>query len=151
MRVQFLPALLCLGVLAACEPTLASRGYVFDPEKLTEIRVGESSREDVATRLGTPTSVSTFDDKVWYYVGRQTEQYSFFDPEVMNQEGVEIRFDDQGTVTALNKLDAANIQDVATVNRRTPTYGHDNTLIRQLIGNLSRPRPNSNNDRRQGP
>ncbi|MDX2027584.1 MAG: outer membrane protein assembly factor BamE [Alphaproteobacteria bacterium] len=141
MHLRFLFLCLSLTLLAACEPTLASRGNVFDPEKMAEIKAGTSTREDVATRLGTPTAVSTFDDKIWYYVGRQTEQYSFFDPEVISQQGVEIRFDDQGTVTEIVKLDLSEAQNIDPVERRTPTYGQDNTLIQQLLGNLSRPRP----------
>ena len=35
--------------------------------------------------------------------------------------------------------------DVAPVERSTPTYGHDNTLIRQLLGDLSHPMPDLKN------
>jgi outer membrane protein assembly factor BamE (lipoprotein component of BamABCDE complex) len=125
--------------LTACEPTIANRGNILDNDKLAEIKAGTSTREDVATKLGTPTEVSTFDDKVWYYVGRQTEQYSFFDPEVTKQKAVEIRFDDKGTVVAVNNLDLSDAQDIDPVDRETPTYGKDNTFIQQLIGNLSHP------------
>jgi len=58
---------------------------------------------------------------------------------VIKQKAVEVRFDDQGVVTAVNDLDLSQAQDVATVNRATPTYGNDNTLIQQLIGNLGHP------------
>lgn len=152
MSLNHLFALLVL-ILTACEPTIANRGNILEAEKLTEIKTGTSTREDVATRLGTPTAVSTFDDKVWYYMGRQTEQYSFLSPEVLKQQVVEVRFDDQGIVTAVNNLDLSEAQDITPVTRRTPTYGRDDTLIQQLIGNLSRPRPNmnSNGRGRQGP
>ena len=129
--------ILALAVLlGACEPTIANRGNIVDPDRLAEIKVGASTREEVATKLGTPTQVSTFDDKTWYYMGRQTEQYSFLDPEVLKQKAVEIKFDDNGTVTAVNDLDLSNAENVAMVERTTPTYGNDNTFIQQLIGNL---------------
>ena len=130
-----------LSILAACEPTIANRGNILDPEKLAQIQAGTSTREDVATKLGTPTQVSTFDDKTWYYIGRQTEQYSFLDPEVLKQKAVEIKFDDNGTVTAVNDLDLSNAQDIDAVGRKTPTYGNDNTFIQQLIGNLGHVSP----------
>lgn len=125
--------------LSACEPTVANRGNILDNDKLGEIKAGESTREEVATKLGTPTQVSTFDDKTWYYIGRQTEQYSFLDPDVVKQKAVEIRFDDNGVVTSVTDLDLASAQDVDPVDRTTPTYGHDDTFIKQLIGNLSHP------------
>jgi len=128
-------------MLTACSPNVANRGNILDGDKLAEIKTGTSTREDVATRLGTPTQISTFDDKVWYYVGRQTEQYSFLDPEVLKQKAVEIRFDDQGVVAAVTNLDLAEAQDITPVDRSTPTYGRDDTFIQQLLGNLSHPTP----------
>jgi outer membrane protein assembly factor BamE (lipoprotein component of BamABCDE complex) len=128
-------------LLAACQPTIASRGNIIDADALAEIKPGTTTREEVATRLGTPTSISTFDDKVWYYVGRETEQYSFLDPEVMKQQAVEIDFDDKGIVTAKNNLDLSKAADVDAEARSTPTYGQQYTIWRELLGDLSHPMP----------
>ena len=139
MKKTHLLLLSAAALLTACEPTIANRGNILDPDKLAEIKVGTSTREDVATKLGTPTQISTFDDKIWYYVGRQTQQYSFLDPEVLKQKAVEIRFNEDGAVTSVKDLDLAEAQDIHPVDRTTPTYGHDDTFIQQLIGNLSHP------------
>jgi outer membrane protein assembly factor BamE (lipoprotein component of BamABCDE complex) len=140
-----LPGLLFLAaLLGACEPVIANRGNILDADKLAEIKAGTSTREEVATKLGTPTQISTFDDKVWYYVGRQTQQYSFLDPEVVKQKAVEIRFDDQGVVTTVTDLNLAEAHDIEPVDRATPTYGRDDTFIKQLIGNLAHPTPMQN-------
>jgi outer membrane protein assembly factor BamE (lipoprotein component of BamABCDE complex) len=123
-------------LLSSCAPSVRNRGNLLEPEKLAEIKVGESTREDCVNKLGSPTEVGTFDENVWYYFGRRTEQYSFLDPEVIEQKAVEIRFDDQGVVTAVNVLDPGQCQEVSPVARSTPTYGHDMTFIEQLVGNL---------------
>jgi len=142
MKTRFTFSLLMVALtLGACTPTVATRGNIIDPDKLAEVKIGTSTREDVATHLGTPTHVSTFDDKVWYYIGRQTEQYSFLDPEVTKQKAVEIDFDDQGTVTAITNLDLKTAAVADPVDRTTPTFGNDNTFIQQLIGNLGHPVP----------
>ena len=130
-----------LMALAACEPTIANRGAILEADKLATLKVGTSTREDVATQIGTPTQISTFDSKIWYYIGRKTQQFSFLDPEILEQKVIEIRFDDQGVVTALQTIDPANTEDIHPVDRRTPTYGNDSTLIQQLLGNLARPTP----------
>ena len=140
MQVKFFVLIMAL-VLAACEPTIANRGNILDAEKLAQIKPGTSTREDVTSKLGTPTHVGTFDEKVWYYVGRQTEQYSFLNPEVIKQKAVEIHFDDNGVVTQVADLDLSHVPDITPVDRSTPTYGNDNTLMQQLIGNLSHPVP----------
>ena len=148
MKKIMLP-LLALLLLAACEPTIANRGNIIDQEKLAEIKAGESTREEVATKLGSPTQISTFDDKTWYYIGRQTEQYSFLDPEVLKQQAVEVQFNDEGVVTEVKNLNLADAREIDPVDDETPTYGQDNTFIKQLIGNLSRPSPGKLN-RNQG-
>ncbi len=141
MRLKIILPVALLALLAACEPTVASRGNILEPEKLAGITPGTSTREEVASRLGTPTYVSTFDDKIWYYIGRQTKQYSFLDPEVTEQKAVEVTFDDEGVVKTVQNLDLSQAEDITPVSRTTPTYGRDDTLIQQLLGNLAHPRP----------
>ena len=130
--------------LGACQPTIANRGNILDADKVTEIKAGTTTREEVATRLGTPTQISTFDDKTWYYVGRQTKQYSFLDPEVMQQKAVKITFDDSGVVKTVDNIDVTSqARDIAPVERTTPTYGRDDTLVQQLLGSIGHPMPGS--------
>jgi len=150
MRLKFFGLMAMAALLAACQPTIASRGNILDPDKLAEVKAGTSNREDVATKLGTPTLVSTFDDKIWYYVGRQTEQYSFFDPVVLKQQAIKVAFDDQGTVVSIETLDLSDAKDIDPVDRRTPTFGNDDTLIRQLLGSLAHPMPSTGNTNHQG-
>lgn len=126
-------------LLAACAPVVANRGNILETEKLAEIKVGASTREDVATCLGSPTQVGTFDENVWYYFGRNTEQYSFFDPETVKQKTVEVRFNDEGIVVAMNEIDPTATQEITPIDRQTPTYGHKTTIMEQLVGNLGRP------------
>jgi len=126
-------------ILCACAPTVANRGNIVDPDRLAEVKAGESTREDVARIIGSPTQVGTFDENVWYYFGRSTKQYSFLEPEVVNQQAIEIHFNDEGIVSKVDKLDPAVAQNVAPVDRRTPTYGHETTILEQLVGNLGRP------------
>ena len=137
-----------LGVasfLVACEPTVASRGNVFDADGFARITPGTTTREEVATILGTPTTVSTFDEKVWYYVGRQTEQYSFLSPDVVGQQAIEVDFDDKGVVTVARKIDQSKSADIDPVARSTPTYGNNYTFLRELLGDLSHPMPDLKN------
>jgi outer membrane protein assembly factor BamE (lipoprotein component of BamABCDE complex) len=141
MKKTHLLLLGSLALIVGCQPTIASRGNILDLDSLAQIKPGETTREDVAKKLGTPTQVSTFDEKIWYYVGRETEQYSFLDPDVVKQQAVEVDFNDLGVVSNVKKLDLADAGDISPVGRSTPTYGRDDTFIRQLLGDLSHPMP----------
>lgn len=134
----FLSALL-LVALAGCTPTLAKRGTFFEPEDIAALHVGVSTRADVLDRLGSPTQVGTFDDKTWYYVGQTTEQTAFLDPKVIERRGVVIVFDDAGVVSSLTSIDPEESRSINPVSRKTPTYGHETTVIEQLLGNIGRP------------
>ncbi|HUY68820.1 MAG TPA: outer membrane protein assembly factor BamE [Alphaproteobacteria bacterium] len=142
MKTNALPfflALCALAALAGCEPTIANRGDIIDPDKLALVKVGVSTREDVNNDLGTPTEVATFDNNVWYYVGRQTKQYSFLDPTVVKQKGIEIKFDDKGVVTAITPLNPKLAEDITPAPGQTPSYGSKPGVLRQLLGDLSHP------------
>lgn len=149
-RSLSLLALAAAPLLAACEPTVASRGNMLDPVEVARVKPGVSTREQVAAMLGTPTRVSAFDEKVWYYIGRQTEQYSFFSPEVIKQQAVQVSFDERGVVTDVRDLDVSGAQDVDTVSRETPTFGRKDSLIRELLGDINHPMPSLKNGSRSG-
>ncbi len=122
--------------VAGCSPKIETRGHLLEPEKVSDIKVGISTREDVLNKIGSPTQVSTFDENTWLYVGRRTEQYSFLDPKTVESKAIEIRFDEVGIVTAVNELDPSGARNVTPVARSTPTYGHDMTFVEQIVGNL---------------
>ena len=132
-------AVLILVALAACTPVTANRGNLVDADKLADVKAGSSTREEVASLLGSPTHVATFDERVWYYVGRRTEQESFFDPEAVDRKVIKIVFDDNGVVQTVDNKTADAPEDVDMVDRTTPTYGRANTLIQELFGGIGRP------------
>ena len=124
--------------LSACGPVTATRGNLVDNDRLQQIQVGQSDANDVFALLGSPTSVSTFDRRVWYYIGERTEQVAFLDPDITERRVLMIRFDEAGTVTELNELDADDAVDVDPVDRATPTLGRQITILEQLLGNFGR-------------
>jgi outer membrane protein assembly factor BamE (lipoprotein component of BamABCDE complex) len=142
MKLRFpiiLIALVAAIGLSACAPTVAKRGNMVDEERLKEITPGVTTREGVANILGTPTQTSTFDDKIWYYIGRTTEQTSFLAPEVKEQKIVAVQFTPEGIVQKISKGGLKYAEDVEPNSDKTPTYGREVSLVQQLLGNLGRP------------
>ncbi len=124
--------------LAACAPTVDTRGHMAEDDRLKQIRPGVSTRDDVAALLGTPSSVGTFDPSTWYYIGQRTEKVAFFRPEVVERRVVVVRFDEAGTVREMNQLGAEDGLAVDVVDRRTPTAGKELGVIEQILGNVGR-------------
>lgn len=137
MRTQLFSSLFLL-VIAGCAPTLANRGTVIDPEKVATIKIGTSNRDSVLNTLGTPSARGSFDDNTWYYIGRHTQQYSFLDPEVTDQQIITIKYNDEGLVQTVETTGKEAITDVKAASGETPSFGHETTWLQDLFGNIGR-------------
>lgn len=137
--------LLSAGTLLAsgCTPIVATRGNMVEPERLARLEVGKSTRDQVQNILGTPTATSTLDPNTWYYIGRRTEQVAFFAPEVVDQKILRVRFEFDGTVSEMQKIDGSEARAIDPVERQTPTAGRELGFFEQLFGTIGRGRPST--------
>lgn len=126
-----------LLALTGCA-TIDNRGHVVEPDQLESIKVGVSTKEQVAELLGSPSSVSTFGNKTWYYMSETTQTRAFLNPTILKSNATRITFDDQGRVVSLDSITEADKQVIAHVQRSTPTAGHSFGVIEQLFGNIGR-------------
>ena len=139
---------LCLGVMAgtlllaisACSGRVDKQGNEPDPEALAAIEAGVHTQADVAERLGTPSSVATFDRNIWYYISRETRTFAFFEPSVIEQQVVVVKFDNAGYVQEMNQFDLDDGESVQITSRESPTTGKELGLIEQLYTTLLRGR-----------
>ena len=141
-RTLLAGAVLALAVTAAaCAPRIDQRGNKPDEEQVVQINPGVDDKNRVAELIGTPSAISTFDDRTWYYISKRTETTAFFEPEVTDQEVLAINFDADGIVQNMRVYGQEDGRTIAYVDRTTPTEGNELTLIQQLLGNLGRFNP----------
>jgi outer membrane protein assembly factor BamE (lipoprotein component of BamABCDE complex) len=134
--------------LLGCVPQVTNHGYRFDEAALAQIQPGRTTRDEVQQLLGSPSSLTTFDGAVWYYVSQRTERMSFYQEDVVNQDVVSITFDDLGTVTNVDRHGLEEAHQVSFVDRETPTSGSELNAFEQFIGNIGRFNPQQDADRR---
>ena len=125
-------------VVTGCETSLQVRGNMPDPDLIAEILPGVDDRNEVVDKLGSPSSVSTFVDDKWYYIGQKTEQFAFLEPTVLERSILVVSFDNRGTVdnTVLYTLEDGQV--ISPVGRVTPTEGKELSILQQLFGNIGR-------------
>jgi len=97
-----------------------------------------TTKQAVSQLLGTPSSVSTFGDKTWYYISRRTEQTAFFNPQVLDQQVIVVGFDEGGIVRNVQHLNLADSRPVDPSPRETPSAGKELGFVEQLLGNLGK-------------
>ncbi len=134
--------ILVLSVLSfatvACQARIDTHGFMPDRTLIDQIEAGKQNRQTVAQILGSPSTISTFDANIWYYITQQTKNYAFFKPEIIDQTVLVVAFDDGGTVAEVRQYTIEDGLIVDPVTRKTPTVGKELTILQQLFGNVGR-------------
>lgn len=137
LRASLLAGILALG-LGACAQDIRVRGNIPDTEVIAKINPGVHSRIDIQSLLGSPSTVSTFLDSKWYYIGQKSTQFAFFEPEVLERTVLVVSFDADGFVETTRTYALEDGQPIDPVGRITPTEGRELSILQQLIGNLGK-------------
>ena len=99
---------------------------------------GVTSREEVYRVLGSPSTLAPFDSLHWYYVSQRTEQMSFYQSEITNQDVVTVVFDQAGIVDEIQRLDLSKANNIDPDEEKTRTLGNELSVFEQFIGNIGR-------------
>lgn len=121
---------------AACQPRILARGNIPDVNSLSMIVAGAHTREDVEEMIGSPSTVTLFGDRVWYYISETIEKKTFKKPEVSDRKIIAIDFDARGLVENIRRYDMRHGRIVEMVARKTPTPGKEASAIEKLIGGI---------------
>ena len=137
LRASLLVGILALG-LGACAKDIRIRGNIPDSEVVSKINPGIHSRIDIQSLLGSPSTVSTFQDSKWYYIGQKSTQFAFFEQEVLERSVLVVSFDAAGLVVTTESYALEDGQPIDLVDRITPTEGRDLSILQQLLGNIGK-------------
>lgn len=140
LRISLTFAALSVAALtAACAPTIGQNGFQAIDAKPTDIVAGTDTRQTVLTRLGSPSTTSTFEkETIWYYISQTTEKYTYNRPQVTQRNVTEITFNEAGQVAGIRTLGLDDGQRLAMNGNETPTRGRQLTILEQLLGNVGR-------------
>ena len=134
-------AFLCLGItiiFCACEARVATHGFMPREELVNHLSPGGQDKRLVSQVMGTPSSIGSFDDNVWYYITQRTKKKAFFKPQLMEQQVLVLLFDEKEILQSIEKYNLEEAQLVEPLDDKTPTVGRKLTILQQLFGNLGR-------------
>jgi outer membrane protein assembly factor BamE (lipoprotein component of BamABCDE complex) len=130
---SLLLALTASLTLAACDPEPVTRGYILDPNALSQIKTGDDEQR-VLQVLGTPSTVATVGGNTWYYMSQTAvRRFKFQNPTVTDQRVLAVSFDKNKRV---EKVASYGLQDGVIfdfVSRTTPTGGEELSMVKQLM------------------
>lgn len=131
---------LCLaGTLPGCgsfDSTL-NRGYIQQEGSLEQVPVG-SSKEQVLFVLGTPSTTSTIEGNVFYYISQQVENSPIMGPQIRDQKVLAIYFNKEDRVDRIANYGLQDGKVIDFISRKTPTGGKEMNFLNQVFSALSK-------------
>jgi outer membrane protein assembly factor BamE (lipoprotein component of BamABCDE complex) len=125
------------ALVGACTPISVYQGFQVVDAKPADLKVGQDTKSTVMSRLGSPSSVSTFDPNVWFYITQVSEHQAFYQSRTIRRDVVAVSFDKADDKVA--KVDTLSLKDgrvIAFNGRETPTRGRSLSVLEQIIGTL---------------
>lgn len=138
MRHPLAYSLILTLSLAACATRVQTLGFIPPPGWEEQVKVGQTTRDEARTLLGSPSTQSTFGQETWYYVSAQRRQFAFFRPSLHDEQVIRLTFDDSGKLAKMDKLTDKDARDITIASKETPTEGHEMGFMEQMFGNLGR-------------
>ncbi len=81
------------------------RGYQVDPDSLSQIKIGTTTKPEALALLGTPSTTSTVGGDAWYYIGQKMQHtLSFMPVQMTDQHVLAVYFDKNGKVEPHRQL-----------------------------------------------
>ena len=123
---------------AGCTAIYRNHGYVPTEEDLAQVTVGKSTRDDVATAIGRPSSTGVLEGSAWYYVGSRWKYYGALPPKEIDRQVVAVSFDGADKVANVERFGMERGEVVVLSRRVTASSVKGMGVIRQLLGSLGR-------------
>ena len=139
MKKNFFISVICSFILMSCAAEVQQHGNKPDTFLLEQIKIGQTSKPEVFSLLGSPSSVTMFEEEAWLYISSKRKQVAFFNPDELEREVVAITFNSK-TDKVSNIFFAQKEDGVPVVisSKETPTSGHSMTVFEQMFSNVGR-------------
>lgn len=123
---------------AGCTAIYRNHGYVPTEEDLAQVAVGKSTRDDVATAIGRPSSTGVLEGSAWYYVGSRWKYYGGRAPQEIDRQVLVVSFSSKGVVENVERFGLERGQVVVLSRRVTKSNIKGIGLVRELLGSIGK-------------
>lgn len=128
--------LLLALALTACTSIYRNHGYVPPDRALNALDVGVTTRAEVASAVGRPSSAGLLEESGWYYVQSRFRHFGWREPKEVDREVVAISFGPDDTLSNIERFGLEEGRVVALSRRVTESNVQGVSFLRQLFGNI---------------
>ncbi len=133
-----------LVFLSSCIAKDYQHGYSFsdlqitDDEIIERVKPSKTGEIDVLKLLGSPTTLSDYGDRTFFYIWSDEVVWGPSKPRVVNQKILAVSFNENHIVRAVKFYDIRDAKNIECVSDRTKIKGKKIGIIEQFIQNIGR-------------
>ena len=105
--------------LASCSTRVTNHGTIFSLEEIKKIKNTKLNKSEVVEILGLPSTMSTFSDRVWYYISNVQKEWAYFRIKTVSNNVLKITFNKNDQLTSYKFISAGKLLDVEVINAQT--------------------------------
>jgi outer membrane protein assembly factor BamE (lipoprotein component of BamABCDE complex) len=114
-------------------------GVHFLNKKHEKLTVNQSNKNDILKLLGSPSTKSTFDNDLWIYIERKTDNssiVSFGNERIIVNNVLLLEINNMGLLESKEFLDLTNMQDLKFAKQTTENQYKKNTFVYDFLSSM---------------
>jgi outer membrane protein assembly factor BamE (lipoprotein component of BamABCDE complex) len=140
MRKLFIFIIISLFISACTLKKIEKHhGVHFLNKKQEKLTVNQSNKNDIIQLLGSPSTKSTFDNDLWIYIERKTDNSSikkFGSNRVIVNNVLLLEINNMGLLEKKKFLDLTNMQELKFAKQTTENQYKKNTFVYEFLSSM---------------
>ena len=114
-------------------------GVHFLDKKQNKLLINQSNRNDILELLGIPSTTGAFDNDLWIYIERKTDNSSlikFGSEKIITNNILVLEINDRGILKKKDFLDLNNMNDIKFAAQKTTNQYKKNTFVYEFLSSM---------------
>ena len=130
---------LFINIISSCINKKIINGQLPEKSLIKTLKVGKDKKDLVVSILGSPTFQGQLNDNSIYYAEVVSEQFAFLDPDIKNQNVIQLEFDKDNILKNVYLFGVSDKNEIVMSQRKTETFGREISFLEQIISNIGLP------------
>ena len=130
---------LFINIISSCINKKIINGQLPEKSLIKTLKVGKDKKDLVISVLGSPTFHGQLNDNSIYYAEVVSEQFAFLDPDIKNQNVIQLEFDKDNILKNVYLFGVSDKNEIVMSQRNTETFGREISFLEQIISNIGLP------------
>ena len=113
-----------------------NHGFIGLEIKSDKIKISETNKNDILSNIGTPSTISLFDENIWFYIEREKITQSFIKlgkSKIKKNNVLEVKFNNYGIVEYKKFYQLDNMNELKSVKKITEKKYDDKAYLGKLL------------------